>query len=64
MAVDTVSDDPTAGDLIVGSGGCRKVRIAGRGNWRFSIVGAAKGRSANLTSAQVNTLAKVVKALA
>lgn len=31
VAVDTVSADPLAGDLIVGSGGCRKVRIAGRG---------------------------------
>jgi hypothetical protein len=31
VAVDTVAGDPLAGDLIVGSGGCRKVRIAGRG---------------------------------
>ncbi len=31
LAVDTVSADPTTGDLIKGSGGCRKVRIAGRG---------------------------------
>lgn len=30
-AVDTVAANPTAGDLIVGSGGCRKLRIAGRG---------------------------------
>jgi hypothetical protein len=30
-AVDTIAANPEAGDLIVGSGGCRKVRIAGRG---------------------------------
>ena len=29
--VDTVAGEPTAGDLIVGSGGCRKLRVAGRG---------------------------------
>lgn len=26
-----LSDNPTAGDPIVGSGGCRKLRVAGRG---------------------------------
>lgn len=30
-AVDQIAADPTAGDMIVGSGGCRKVRVAGRG---------------------------------
>jgi len=30
-AVLTVSADPTAGVLIVGSGGCRKLRLAGKG---------------------------------
>ena len=29
--VDIVSADPAAGDLIVGSGGCRKLRVAGKG---------------------------------
>lgn len=29
--VDLLSLNPTAGDLIVGSGGCRKVRVAGKG---------------------------------
>ena len=29
--VDVVSANPAAGDLIVGSGGCRKVRLAGKG---------------------------------
>ena len=39
--VDTVAADPTAGDLIVGSGGCRKIRVAGRGRGKsggYSIV--------------------------
>ena len=31
QAVNIVAADPRAGDLIVGSGGCRKVRVAGRG---------------------------------
>ncbi|WP_366484213.1 type II toxin-antitoxin system RelE/ParE family toxin [Brevundimonas sp.] len=30
-AVQQIAADPTAGDLIVGSGGIRKVRVAGRG---------------------------------
>lgn len=30
-AVDLVAATPEAGDLIVGSGGCRKFRIAGKG---------------------------------
>jgi hypothetical protein len=29
--VDTLSNDPTAGDEIQGTGGCRKIRVAGRG---------------------------------
>lgn len=29
--VDFVSINPDAGDLIVGSGGCRKLRVAGKG---------------------------------
>lgn len=30
-AVDQIAANPEAGDLIQGSGGCRKVRVAGRG---------------------------------
>ena len=30
-AIDTVAKDPMAGDLIVGGGGCRKIRLAGKG---------------------------------
>jgi len=29
--VQVLANNPVAGDLIVGSGGCRKVRLAGRG---------------------------------
>src|SRR5688572_14305343 len=29
--IDFLADNPTAGDEIAGTGGCRKVRIAGRG---------------------------------
>jgi hypothetical protein len=68
-----------AGDLIVGSGGCRKVRIPGRGKGKsggyrvvtyfagdhgvFLLWTLSKGRAANLTDAQVNALAKVTKTL-
>ncbi|MCW5714101.1 MAG: type II toxin-antitoxin system RelE/ParE family toxin [Bauldia sp.] len=30
-AVDTVAADPLGGDVMQGTGGCRKVRVAGRG---------------------------------
>lgn len=30
-AVDAVARDPRTGDLIVGTGGCRKFRLAGKG---------------------------------
>ena len=30
-ALETVARNPKAGDLIVGGGGCRKIRIAGKG---------------------------------
>ncbi len=30
-AVNMIASDPLQGDLIKGSGGCRKVRVAGRG---------------------------------
>jgi hypothetical protein len=29
--VETISDDPMMGDIMVGTGGCRKCRWAGRG---------------------------------
>lgn len=30
-AVDMIAADPRCGDVMVGTGGCRKVRLAGRG---------------------------------
>ena len=30
-AIDQIAADPASGDVIQGSGGCRKVRVAGRG---------------------------------
>ena len=79
-AIDIVSHNPVAGDLIVGSGGCRKVRVAGRGKGKsggyrvityfvgdsgvFLLWVLSKGRSANLTDSQVNTLARLTKTLA
>ena len=79
-AIEIVSADPMAGDLIVGSGGCRKVRVAGRGKGKsggyrvityfvletgvYLLWVISKGRTANLTKAQVNDLAKVAKTLA
>lgn len=30
--VDYLAENPTAGDVMVGTGGCRKIRFAGRGN--------------------------------
>lgn len=38
-AIEIVSADPLAGDLIVGSGGCRKVRVAGRGKASPAAIG-------------------------
>ncbi|MDE2488325.1 MAG: type II toxin-antitoxin system RelE/ParE family toxin [Alphaproteobacteria bacterium] len=31
QVIDTLAGSPDAGELIIGSGGCRKVRIAGKG---------------------------------
>lgn len=35
-AVNYISQNPTAGEIIIGSGGCRKVRIAGKGKGKSS----------------------------
>ena len=45
-----ISADPTVGELIVGSGGCRKVRLAGKGKGRgkrdtHSFLASPKGVS-------------------
>lgn len=80
VVIDTVSADPAGGDLIVGSGGCRKLRIAGRGRGKsggyriitfyagpdaavYLLWALSKGRQANLSDAQVNSLAKLTKVL-
>lgn len=76
----TVSANPLAGDVMKGSGGCRKVRIAGRGKGKsggYRVVSfyvtehgvyllwvLSKGRAANLTAAQINQLAVITKTLA
>jgi len=79
-AVMTVAADPMAGDLIVGSSGCRKVRLAGRGRGKsggyrlitfyktaagavFLLNVISKGMRANLSDAEVNDLAILVKRL-
>jgi len=67
-AVNLVADNPVAGDLIVGSGGCRKVRLAGKGEGKsggyrlitlrvaddrvFLLMVYAKGRKVSLSDAE------------
>lgn len=71
-AVDLVSANPQAGELIVGTGGCRKVRPAGKGRGKsggyrlityyqvgqrvFLLTVFSKGDRANLTKAERNAL--------
>ena len=78
LAVLIVAGDPLAGDLIAGTGGCRKVRMAGKGKGKsggyrlitFYRVGQrvyllsvfAKADRMNLTAQQRNEL-KAVTAL-
>jgi hypothetical protein len=70
-AIDIVSANPIAGDLIVGSGGCRRLGVAGRGKGKSGgyrvitvlLLAFSKAPTANLTDAQVNALAKSVKAI-
>jgi hypothetical protein len=38
--IDTLAATPDAGELIVGSGGCRKVRIAGKGRGKSAATGS------------------------
>ncbi len=80
LAILTVSANPEVGDLMVGTGGCRKVRIAGRGKGKsggyrlitfyraksgevFLLTVFSKGERANLTKAECNALADIVKQL-
>ena len=78
--IDLLAADPLCGDLIRGTGGVRKVRIAVKGKGKsggvrvvyyfynetmpvFLITVFAKKEKDNLTKAQRNTLAKLVKML-
>ena len=74
-AVDLVSANPVVGDLIIGTGGCRKVRLAGKGRGKsggyrlitfykvgervFLLTVFSKGDRANLTQAERNGLKKL-----
>jgi hypothetical protein len=77
-AVDTLAHQPDAGDKIQGTGGCRKVRVAGKGKsggYRvitaysgedfpvFLLTVFGKGEKDNLSKAERNALAKLTKAL-
>lgn len=71
-AVDLVSADPEAGELMVGTGGCRKLRLGGKGRGKsggyrlityyqvgervFLLTVFSKGDRANLTKAERNAL--------
>ena len=82
--IDTVTNllaaDPLCGDLIQGTGGVRKVRIAAKGKGKrggvrvvyyyhsealpvFLLTVFAKNEKDNLTKAERNTLAKLVRIL-
>lgn len=80
LAILTLSANPEVGDLMVGTGGCRKVRIAGRGKGKsggyrlvtfyratsgeiFLLTVFSKGERANLSKAERNALAHIVKKL-
>lgn len=78
-AVDLISANPEAGELMVGTGGCRKVRLAGKGKGKsggyrlitfykvgdrvFLLTVFAKGDRANLTKAECNQLKTLVALL-
>lgn len=78
-AVDLVAFDPLVGDLIVGSGGCRKARLAGRGKGKsggyrlfsfyrtgkavYLLTVISKGQRSNISKAERNALSVLVKAL-
>ncbi|MFG5119184.1 addiction module toxin RelE [Methylorubrum sp. POS3] len=73
--VDQVAADPSAGDLVRGSGGVRKVRYGGSGGHRIMVayLGGtvpvyllsilAKGQQANFTASQIATMYDLTKAL-
>jgi len=72
IAVNLISANPEAGELMVGTGGCRKIRFAGKGRGKsggyrlisfyrtggrvFLLTVFAKGDRANLTQGERNGL--------
>jgi hypothetical protein len=78
-AVNLLSANPLAGDLIVGAGGCRKVRLAGKGRGKsggyrlitiivldgrvFILTVFAKGQRVSLSHAEKNQLHAIAKRL-
>lgn len=75
--VSTIAADPMAGDLIVGTGGARKLRVAGRGKGMsggyrvatddvpvFLLALISKGERANLSQAERNALRTILADLA
>lgn len=78
-AVLMVAADPMAGAVMVGTGGCRKVRVAGKGKGKsggyrlityyvsargvFLLTVFSKGDKANLTDAQKARLKKALEGL-
>jgi hypothetical protein len=80
MVVDLLAADPQAGDVMQGTSGCRKLRIAGRGKGKsggyrvitvfggddvpvFLLDAFGKGEKANLTRAECNALAAIVRSI-
>ena len=77
LAVMLVAANPLVGDLIVGTGGCRKVRLPGKGKGKsggyrlitllvvdgrvFLLMVYAKGRKVTLTHAEKTTLRRRVE---
>jgi len=77
LAVMLVAANPLVGDLIVGTGGCRKVRIPGKGKGKsggyrlitllvvdgrvFLLMVYSKGRKVTLTHAEKSTLRRRVE---
>lgn len=78
-AINLLAINSEAGDLMVGTGGCRKVRLAGKGKGKsggyrlitfviandraFLLTVFAKGDKANLTTAESNALKAYVETL-
>lgn len=66
----TIANDPLAGDIIPGTGGARKVRIAGKGKGKsggyrlFLLALVSKGQRADISQADRNALRQSLGQLA